>query len=162
MVFDQPLDQDEQLALVPNLITKWELAADGLSLPVELRDDVVFHDGSPMTTADFRYTFLERVKSGLKLDIANSWRQLADIEILSPTKAIMRFSSPAPTAPQWLAFLGSYVVPKDFIERVGVDAFKDKPIGTGPYRIADYQLNSRIVLERNERYWGAKPKIPRV
>ena len=39
----------------------------------------------------------------------------------SPTKAVMKFNSPAPTAPQWLAFLGSYVVPKDYIERVGVE-----------------------------------------
>src|SRR5215468_2901287 len=49
LVFDQPLDQSEKLELIPKLITKWELAADGLSLSVELRDDVTFHNGDKMT-----------------------------------------------------------------------------------------------------------------
>lgn len=161
-VFDQPLDQDPQLKLIPHLIKSWELAPDGLSMPIELRNDVVFHNGDKMTTEDFRYTFFERIKSPLKLDTANSWKKVQDIEIQSPTKAVMRFSSPAPTAPQWLAFLGSYVVPKKYIESVGAETFAKKPVGTGPYKLVDYELNSRIVLERNDKYWGPKPKIARV
>ena len=162
LVFDQPLDQNTKLELIPHLITKWELAPDGLSMPVELRDDVVFHNGDKMSAEDFRYTFLERIKLGHKLDIANSWRHVADIEVQSPTKALMKFSSPAPTAPQWMAFLGSYIVPKGYVEKIGVDAFREKPIGTGPYRLVEYQLNSRIVLERNDQYWGPKPTMRRV
>src|SRR4051812_45988439 len=53
MVFDQPLDQNPALEIIPNLVTKWELAADGLSMPIELRDDVVFHNGDKMTMEDF-------------------------------------------------------------------------------------------------------------
>src|ERR1700726_3899762 len=63
-VFDQPLDQDPQLKLIPHLIKSWNLAPDGLSMAVELRDDVTFHNGDKMTAEDFRYTFLERIKSG--------------------------------------------------------------------------------------------------
>src|SRR5436190_10450959 len=49
LVFDQPLDQSEKLELIPKLITKWALDPDGLSLSVELRDDVTFHNGEKMT-----------------------------------------------------------------------------------------------------------------
>ena len=38
LVFDQPLDQSPDLKLIPNLITKWDLAADGLSMPFEIRN----------------------------------------------------------------------------------------------------------------------------
>ncbi len=162
LVFDQPLDQSPKLDLVPHLVVRWELAPDGMSMPVELRDDVYFHNGARMTAEDFRYTFLERIKAGHKVDTANSWRKVVDIEVASPTRAVMKFNSPAPTAPQWLAFLGSYVVPKAYMEEVGVDVFRDKPVGTGPYRLVEYQLNSRIVLERNDRYWGRKPAMRRV
>src|SRR6202047_2251015 len=71
-VFDQPLDQDPQLKLIPHLIKSWGLAPDALSMAVELRDDVAFHNGDKMTTEDFRYTFLGRSKSGLTLDTPNS------------------------------------------------------------------------------------------
>ena len=161
-VFDQPLDQDPQLKLIPHLIKSWNLAPDALSMMVELRDDVTFHNGDKMTTEDFRYTFFERIKAGLKLDTANSWKKVDDIVIESPTKATMKFNAPAPTAPQWMAFLGSYMVPKKYIETDGLDNFLKNPIGTGPYKLAEYELNSRIVLERYDGYWGPKPKIARV
>jgi peptide/nickel transport system substrate-binding protein len=162
LVFDQPLNQDPKLALIPALVTKWELAPDGLSLAVELRDDVTFHNGDKMTADDFRYTFFERIKAGHKVDTANSWRKVTDIEVQSPTRALMKFNSPAPTAPIWFAFLGSFMVPKKYMEAAGVEGFLQKPIGTGPYKLAEYQLNSRIVLERNDSYWGKKPDIRRV
>lgn len=161
-VYDQPLDQDPQLKLIPHLIKSWDMASDAVSMAVELRDDVTFHNGDKLTADDFRYTFLERNKSGLKLDIANSMRKVEDIAIESPTKATMKFSSPAPTLPQWFAFLGSYIVPKNYIESKGLDNFLKNPVGTGPYRLAEYELNSRIVLERNDKYWGPKAKLARV
>ena len=161
-VFDQPLDQDPQLKLIPHLIKSWSPAPDAMSMAVELRDDVNFHNGDKMSTEDFRYTFLERIKSGTKLDTANSWRKVQDIVIESPTKATMKFSAPDPTAPQWMAFLGSYIVPKKYIESGGLDNFLKKPVGTGPYKLAEYELNSRIVLERNDKYWGPKAKVGRV
>ena len=161
-VFDQPLDQDPKLRLIPHLITKWEMAPDARSLSLAFRDDVTFHDGSKMTAEDFRWTFFERIKSGLKLDIAQSMRKVTDIEVASPTTAIMRFDSPAPTIPVWLAFLGSYIVPKAYMEKVGAEAFAAKPIGTGPFRLVEHQTNARIVLERNDAYWGPKPKMRRV
>jgi peptide/nickel transport system substrate-binding protein len=161
-VYDQPLDQDPELKLIPHLIKSWNLAPDGLSMAVELRDDVTFHNGDKMTTDDFRYTFFERIRSGIKLDIANSWKNVEDIVIESPTTATMKFTQPSPTAPQWMAFLGSYVVPKKYIESGGLDNFIKKPVGTGPYKLAEYELNSRIVLERYDNYWGPKAKVARV
>jgi peptide/nickel transport system substrate-binding protein len=162
MVFDAPLDQSPELKLIPKLITKWELAADGTSLAVELRDDVVFHNGDKMTSEDFKYTFFERIKAGHAVDTKNSFRKVTDIEIQSPTKLLMKFSEPNATVAQWLAFLGSYVVPKKYMEEVGVEKFREKPVGTGPYKLVEYTLNSRTILERNDAYWGPKAKIKRV
>ena len=161
-VFDSPLTQDRSLKLVGHAIAKWELAADALSMPFELRDDILWHDGRRMTTEDVKFTFFDRIKTTPGLDIANTWKKISDVEILSPTKAVLRFATPAPTAPQWLSFLGSYIVPKHYVEQVGAPAFAQKPLGSGPYKVVDYELNARIVLERNDAYWGPKPALKRV
>lgn len=161
-VFDQPLSQDPALKLIPHVVSRWQLSDDALSMKIELRDDVLFHDGSRLTADDFRFTFLERVKITPGLDIANSWRKIEDIEVWSSTNAIMRFSSPAPTAPQWLSFLGSYIVPRKVLEAIGAPAFAQKPVGSGPYKMVEWEQNARIVLERNDAYWGPKPAIRRV
>ena len=67
-----------------------------------------------------------------------------------------------PTAIPWLAFLANYVVPKHHVSKVGVEGFASQPLGSGPYRVVDYQRNSRIVLEAFDKYWGPKPKIRKV
>ena len=54
------------------------------------------------------------------------------------------------------------MVPKKYIESGSLDNFLKKPVGTGPYKLAEYELNSRIVLERNDKYWGPKAKVARV
>ena len=69
LVFDQPLDQAPDLSLVPKLVSKWKLADDALSMDLEFRDDVTFQDGSKMTSEDFRYTYIERVRAGLKSSV---------------------------------------------------------------------------------------------
>ena len=161
-IFDQPLDQDPSLKLVPKLITKWEMGPEAKSLTLEFRDDVTFHDGSKFTAEDFAWSFHGRIKAGHKVDVAQSMRKVTGIEVLSPTKAVMHFDSPAPTVPAWLAFLGSFVVPKAYMEKVGMEEFARKPIGTGPYKLVEHQMNARIVLERNDAYWGPKPKMKRI
>jgi peptide/nickel transport system substrate-binding protein len=162
LVFDQPLDQAPDFSVIPNLVAKWEQSKDAKTLSLVFRDDIVFHDGSKMTSEDFAYSFHGRVVEGHKIDIAQLWPQIVSIDTPSPTEAIMHFSNASATAVPWLAFLCSYVVPKAYMEKVGVDGFKAKPIGSGPYKLVEYQLNSRIVLERNEAYFGAKPAIKRV
>lgn len=162
MVFDQPLDQAPDLKLIPKLVTAWQLAPDALSLSLDFRNDVKFHDGSKMTAEDFKYSFFDRIKAGHKIDVANIWGFVTDVDVPSPTHAVMHFKLPFATSAVWLAFLCSYVVPKAYMEKVGQDGFVKAPIGTGPYKLVDYQLNSRIVLERNEAYWGPKPKMKSV
>ena len=119
-VFDQPLDQDPQLKLIPHLIKSWTLAPDGSEhggraarrrhVPQRRQDD---DGGFPLhvpRTHQVRPQARHREFHGARCE---------DIVIESPTKATMKFNSPAPTVPQWMAFLGSYIVPKKYIESQG-------------------------------------------
>lgn len=162
MVFDQPLDQQPDLTLVPSVVTEWKLADDAKSLHLKLRDDVKFSDGSLLTAEDFRYTFYERFVEGHEIDLVVGFGVVSDIEVISPTEAIMRFSTPFPTAPQWLAFSCSYIISKAYAKKVGVQGLQTMPMGSGPYVVKEYKRDSRIVLTRREDYWGEKPSIKQI
>jgi peptide/nickel transport system substrate-binding protein len=167
-VFDSPLTQAPDLAPRPHLVKAWRHRdAASLELEVELRDDAAFHNGDKVTAEDFRYTFDERPKQpapegGRKLDTGFIWRKVKSVEVLSPTRAVMHFSEVMPSAVTWLYFLASFVVPKAYIEKVGVAGFAGKPIGSGPYRLVEYQQGARMVLEAFDKYWGGAPKLKRV
>ncbi|WP_459615979.1 ABC transporter substrate-binding protein [Bordetella sp. 2513F-2] len=162
-VFDSPLMIDGKLALTPRLIQAWRWLDDkNMRLGITLRNDVTFHDGSRLTTEDFKYSFFDRPKADKKLAINGFFGNLTAIEVSSPTEAVMVFSTPTPTAPNYLGFLTSYILPKAYIEKVGEDGFRERPIGAGPYKIANYERGSRVVLEAYDGYWGPKPAIKRV
>jgi peptide/nickel transport system substrate-binding protein len=161
-VFDSPMTQKANLEIVPNVVTKTNFK-DPLTLEVELRNDVTFHNGDKLTADDFKFTFDTRLKADNKLAIAGVWGRINEIEVQSPTKAVVHFKEPMPTAVAWWAFLGNFIMPKNYFEKVGgKEGFLKAPIGSGPYKLADYQLGSRIVLEANDKYWGQKAKIKRV
>jgi peptide/nickel transport system substrate-binding protein len=166
MVFDSPLTQAPDLRVVPNLVRAWHYR-DPLTLELELRDDALFHNGDKVTARDLRYTFFERPRASLigggpRLDTAFIWRRLDDIGIVSPQRAVMRFREPMPSAVTWLYFLASLIVPKDHVETVGAAEFARNPVGSGPYRLVEYEMNVRSVFEAFDRYWGGAPPIKRV
>src|SRR5262249_18302755 len=87
---------------------------------------------------------------------------IKDIEVKSPTEAVIHFHKPMPTAVPWLTFLASFIVPKNYMEKVGLEEFYKKPVGSGPYKLVHYQHGSRIVFEANEKDCGRVPKIKNV
>ncbi|MBM3516931.1 MAG: ABC transporter substrate-binding protein [Alphaproteobacteria bacterium] len=165
-VYDSPLMQAADLKLIPNVISKWEYVnGDPLTLKVSLRDDVTFHNGDKLTAEDFEFSFETRPRNKQEpIDFAGVWMgYIKDIEVLSPTEAVVHFNAPMPTVLQWWSFLGSYILPKKYYtEAGGLKGFLEKPVGSGPYRLVDYQRGSRIVLEAYDGYWGGKAKIKNV
>ena len=84
------------------------------------------------------------------------------VETPSPTKVIFHFTSPYVFAPKLLGAPPAYILPRRYYEQVGHDAFMQKPIGSGPYRLIDYQRDSRIILEAYDKYWGGAAPIKHV
>jgi peptide/nickel transport system substrate-binding protein len=162
-VFDSPLRYSHDLKLQPRQVTQWKWVDDKATrLEITLRDDILFHDGSRLTMDDVRYSLSERPKADKKLLVGGMLNTLADVEVQSPTRGVIMFSRPTPTAPIYLAFLAAYIVPKAYMSQVGTDGFNARPIGAGPYRMVEHQRGSRIVLEAFDKYWGGAPAIRQV
>jgi peptide/nickel transport system substrate-binding protein len=167
-VFDSPMTQAPNLSVEPSFVKNWQYRdSSSLALELELREDAVFHNGDRVTAEDFRYTFFERLTApvppgGQKLDATFIWRRVKDIEIVSPSRVVMHFSEVMPSAVTWLYFIGSYIVPKNYMLKSGLEGFLKMPVGSGPYRVAEYERGARIVLEAHEKFWRGPPKVKRV
>ncbi len=161
-VFDSPTFMDDKLTAVPRQIESWRWLDDsGTKLELNLRKDIFFHDGSPLTAEDLKFTF-ERAAGNKALALNGMMPTVSGIEVVNPHQAVMTFSKPTPTAIKSLAFLTAYILPKAYIEKVGEDGFLKQPVGAGPYRLVNYQRGSRITLEAFDKYWAGKPAIDKV
>lgn len=162
-VFDSPLRYSADLKLQPRQLTQWKWVDDKATrMEITLRDDILFHDGSKLTMDDVKYSLSERAKADKKLLVGGMLNTLVDIDVQSPTKGVMMFARPTPTAPIYLGFLAAYILPRAYMTQVGADGFNAKPIGAGPYRMVEHQRGSRIVLEAFDKYWGGAPAIRQV
>ena len=155
-VFDQYIGQNTDLSFVPGLLTKWGWNDDKTKAWMDVREGVVWHDGSPMTPEDVVWS-IERAgdpKNGGPVPFV--WGSLAGFKIEGQriTAEVKNFD---PTIFKWMAFLTGFVLPKAYYTKVGADGFEKKPVGTGPYMVDEYQGNAFLRLKRNDKYWGPKP-----
>ncbi len=139
----------------PSLATEWETSGDQLTWTFTLRDDVTFHDGSPMTSADVVYTF-DRI---IDEELNSAYRFATVKDITAPDDTTVVFELKEPT-PNLLATLGGFKG-LGIVEEQNVTSgeIKDTPIGTGPFAVAAYQRGQSIELSANPDYWGGPPEI---
>ncbi|MFT4268954.1 MAG: ABC transporter substrate-binding protein [Xenophilus sp.] len=150
---------DEQLRPQPELAESWAFSPDGLSLTLNLRRGVKWHDGQPFTSADVAFSLLnvwQKYHPGGRLAYAS----VTGVDTPDAHTAVLRFSRPTPYLLSFLNVYGAQVVPKHLYE--GTDLQKNPannaPVGTGPFRFKEWVKGSHIALERNPDYW--KPGLP--
>jgi len=150
---------DEQLRPQPELAQSWAFAPDGLSLTLNLRRGVKWHDGRDFSSADVAFSLRhiwQKFHPGGRLAYAS----VTGVDTPDAHTAVLRFSRPTPYLLSFLNVYGAQVVPKHLYE--GTDLQKNPannaPIGTGPFRFKEWVRGSHIALERNPDYW--KPGLP--
>lgn len=150
---------------IPALATSWTHSADGLHWDVQLRHGVTWSDGRPFTADDVVFTY-ETLKNPKVAYLGAS-----DVEYIKTIEAVgphaVRFTLAHPNASFVITALGEFMLPKHVLgsvppEHLQASAFGEHPVGTGPYLLKRWQHDSEIVFERNPRYWGRRPKIPRI
>jgi peptide/nickel transport system substrate-binding protein len=148
----------------PDLATSWSASEDGLTWTFELRDDVVWHDGTPFTADDIAFTFNEIVlKTELGASGSANFRRTVDrVEADGPHRVRFIVRSPFSALPAYLAY-NAGILPKHIFE--GQDPWnltsfnKGTPVGTGPFKISEYVSGSHLTLERFDGYFGETAKL---
>jgi peptide/nickel transport system substrate-binding protein len=145
---------NEDLQYVPELAESWTRSSDGLTWTLKLRKDVKFHDGSPFTSKDVKFTLESVMDPALKSPFLTSWViNKVNTKVMTPDDYTVVLQFPTePSEPLYnIAF--QRIVPMDYIQKVGNDAYAAKPIGTGPFKFVSYSSNDKAVFERNPDYW---------
>ncbi len=143
--------------LVPGLATEWK-RTDDKTLEMTLRQGVVWQDGSPFTSADVKYTFDRIIAKDPKLEVASpGYFPLASVEALDMFRVRFVGTAVDPVMEKRFAGLGAQIIPAKYHQMVGTDAFRTKPLGTGPYKLVEFVADDHYTFESNERYWGGAP-----
>lgn len=162
LVFDGLLARDADNELVPALATALPtVSTDGRTITATLRDGVVFHDGSPFSSTDVRFTYRTVLDPTVDSTLRSDLDMLAAVDAPDPRTVVFRLRyAYAP----FLQRLTLGIVPAAALSGQDVNqaAFNRKPIGTGPYTVDNWVAGDRLVLRANDRYWGGKPANRRV
>jgi peptide/nickel transport system substrate-binding protein len=145
----------------PSLAESWSEAKDHLSYTFTLRKNAKFHDGSPVTPEDVKFSF-DRYK-GTSATLLKE--KMKEVQVVGPSQ--VRFVLKEPW-PDFMLFYGTtasgagWIVPRKYVEKVGEDGFKKAPVGAGPYKVVSFTPGVEIVLEAFDGYWRKTPNVKRI
>jgi ABC-type transport system substrate-binding protein len=162
--------------LIPSLAESFEVAPDGLSYTFKLRPNAKFTNGRTITAADVKYSF-ERVidpktqspgagffgaiKGHAEMQ-AGSASNLPGVTAVDDRTVRIELTRPDATFLHVMAINFASIVPKEEVEKAAGD-FGKKPVGSGPFKLAEWTLGQRVVFERNPDYFDkAVPNLDKV
>ena len=127
-----------------------------------VRPGVTFHNGDALTVDDVLFTFERILKDGAVGGQSSPRRALLgplrQVERIDDQGVRFTLSQPFPAFMQ--ALVHFQIVPKKYIQSAGDRAFAERPIGAGPFKFVVGRVDSQIVLERYEQYYGGAPDLP--
>lgn len=153
-LFEGLVAMDRTGRIVPALAESWTISTDNLTYRFKLRPNARFHDETPFSSRDVKFSFERAVAP----DSTNAQRwifaPIAAIETPDPVTVIIRLKQPTANFVYGLAWGDAIIVsPATAADN------KTKPIGTGPFKFARWNRGDRLEFERNDGYWGQKPAL---
>ncbi len=158
-IYQSLLTYGQDLNPRPGLAKSWTVSSDGLTYTFKLQNGVKWHDGKPFTSADVVFTvakFLPEVHSRAR----NNFSRVASVDAPDDSTVVIKLKEP------FGPFLGSFeissapMIPKHIYEGTDykTNPANQTPIGTGPFKLAEWKKGAYIHLKRNDDYW--KPGLP--
>jgi peptide/nickel transport system substrate-binding protein len=150
---DKLVDITPDLEIIPQLATAWETSEDGTSITMQLREGVVFHDGTPFN-AEAVAANIERSKT---LDESRRKSELESVtgtEVTGEYEIKLNLAGPDATLLAQLADRAGMMVSPTAAAAAGAD-FGLNPICSGPFSFTERVAQDKIVLTKFADYWNA-------
>jgi peptide/nickel transport system substrate-binding protein len=157
----------EKGGIGPGVAERWERAADGRSWTFYLRKGQRFHNGDPLTAHDVKFS-LERIMlpESISSGAAALRRAVDRIDVVDDLTVRVHTKGVIPHFAASLSravFMEGTVMPKKYIEAVGTKGFREKPVGSGPWKFVRSVPGDRIEYEAvNYPHWRGTPQFKRM
>ena len=166
MVWDSLVMLNEELEPTPQLTASWSLAEDQLSWTFQLREGISYTDGTPFN-ADAVVANIDRLMQisprrspFFSLTIARAYGDLAGATKVADDVVEYQLNSPNPSMIFTMSnFFSAMFSPASFTEEGN---FKGIPSTTGRFKLADWERDQFMLLERNDDYWDTKPLVQQI
>ena len=151
---DDPLIQstlfkyDSNATLINDLATSYNISDDLKTYTVNIREGIKFTDESPLTAEDVVFTYNKAKESGETTNLES----LDNAQKVNDTTIQFTLNRPDSTFINKLAHVG--IVPSDSYNNI---TYGENPIGSGPYKLKQWDKGQQVIFERNEDYYGKKP-----
>ena len=164
------------LQLVPDIADSWEISGDGMIYTFHIRDNARFQDGKPITASDFKWSLERAANPATASPVADTYlgdivgvsdvlegnaTDIAGVRVIDDNTLQIEIDAPKPYFLAKLTYPTSYVLDRENVE-AGGDSWTDSPNGSGPFKLAEYRVGERIVLERNENFYLEPPHLDSV
>jgi peptide/nickel transport system substrate-binding protein len=144
--------------VAPVLAESWEISDDGLTYTFYLKPGIKFADGTPVTPADWIWTF-ERARDTPESPWASYAAPVKSVTAPDDTTLVIELKELYAPFLSILAVNNFNVQSKARFEELGAEEYSRHPLGTGPYYFADWSLHEYYLLKKNPYYWGPAPKV---
>ena len=158
-IFDNLVTRNPDGKIVPQLAKAWRYEND-TTLVLDIRTDVKFHDGTPLTVDDVAWSVERIIDPAFKSPQLSQFNSIVKAEAVGTDKVRLTTSSPYPALLAQLVKLS--IVPRAYVQKVGNEKFNVEPMGSGPYRFVTWQKGVRVTLTANESYWRGRPPFKTV
>lgn len=157
--------------LMPWLAEDYTISDDGLTYLMKMRDGVLFHDGTPFDAAAAEFNIRRQWDKSLPEFYPTAagtsfwdYQFLKNIQTLDEHTLELTLSQPWPeflrmSAQSWGQ---QFMLSPTYVKKVGNDNVGEAPVLTGPYKFKERIAGERIVVVRNEDYWGPAPELDEI
>lgn len=158
-IFDSLLFLSRDLKIEPGLSESYE-QKDDTTWIFKLRQGVTFHNGEEFNADAVKFSLERVLNEKQKSPQRGNISAISAVNVLDPYTVEIKTKEPYNLLPHRLFYLS--IVPPKYVQEVGDQEFAQKPVGTGPYKFAEWVKGDKIVLEANENYFKGAPTIKKV
>jgi peptide/nickel transport system substrate-binding protein len=156
LIFDDLLSRGNNLDVAPGLAERWEIP-DPLTYIFHLHHGAKFHDGRPLTSRDVKWTFDSLLQGKVRSTKTAAYRFVDRIDAPDDFTVTFHMKEPDAALPWNVSDNAIGIVPYG-----SGNEMTAHPIGSGPFKFVSAETDKEVVIERNDDYWGEKPKLARV